>query len=300
MDEHIIAVYCLCDDLLRALQHWQDPQCQMSDAEVMTTAIVAATYFSGNFEKARQYLRAPAYIPKMLSKSRFSRRLHRIRSLLITLFDVMGERWKALNAECVYTLDAFPIAVCDNYRIRRCKIYRSEQYRGYIASKKRFFYGVKVHLLVTRDGQPIEFFLTPGACSDVGCLDCFDFDLPAASIVYADRGYTDYGFEDELQEATGITLQPMRKRNAKRQFPMWIRYLQHHYRKRIETTGSLLERLLPKAIHAVTAVGFELSHSVCARSQHQLSTVATWVNYTSISKKEQNSRTSAPSSRAVC
>jgi hypothetical protein len=30
------------------------------------------------------------------------------------------------------------------------------------------------------------------------------------------------------------------------------------YRKRIETVGSLLERMLPKTIHAVTAEGFEL------------------------------------------
>ena len=44
----------------------------------------------------------------------------------------------------------------------------------------------------------------------------------------------------------------------KRQFPPWIRYLQHVYRKRVETTVSLIERLLPKSIHAITAVGFEL------------------------------------------
>jgi len=258
MDEHIIAIYCLCDDLLRALQHREDPQCEMSDAEVMTTAIVAATDFRGNFEKARQYLHAPAYIPRMLSKSRFNRRLHRIRALFLTLFSALGETWKALDVASTYSVDTFPIPVCDNYRIRRCRIYRGEQYRGYIASKRRFFYGVKVHLLVTQDGQPVEFFLTPGAWSDVGCLDGFAFDLPAGSTVYADRGYTNYGFEDQLHEATGITLMPMRKSNAKRQFPVWMQYLQHYYRKRIETTGSLLERLLPKAIHAVTAIGFEL------------------------------------------
>jgi hypothetical protein len=34
--------------------------------------------------------------------------------------------------------------------------------------------------------------------------------------------------------------------------------LQHDYRKRIETVGSLIERMLPKTIHAVTAKGFEL------------------------------------------
>ncbi len=32
--------------------------------------------------------------------------------------------------------------------------------------------------------------------------------------------------------------------------------------KMIETTGSLIERLLPKSIHAVTTVGFELKVSL--------------------------------------
>jgi len=35
-------------------------------------------------------------------------------------------------------------------------------------------------------------------------------------------------------------------------------YLQASIRKIIETTGSLIERLLPKSIHAVTPKGFEL------------------------------------------
>jgi hypothetical protein len=35
-------------------------------------------------------------------------------------------------------------------------------------------------------------------------------------------------------------------------------YFQASIRKIIETTGSLIERLLPKSIHAVSARGFEL------------------------------------------
>jgi hypothetical protein len=34
--------------------------------------------------------------------------------------------------------------------------------------------------------------------------------------------------------------------------------VQHSYRKRIETVGSLIERIVPNTIHAVTARGFEL------------------------------------------
>ncbi len=55
MDTQIVAVYCLCDDLLKALYHSEDPQCQISDAEVMTTAITAMLYFSGNYEIARRF-----------------------------------------------------------------------------------------------------------------------------------------------------------------------------------------------------------------------------------------------------
>jgi hypothetical protein len=59
MDDSVLAIDCLCDDLLRALHHHEDPQRLMSDAEVMTTAIVAALYFGGNFERARSLLAAP-------------------------------------------------------------------------------------------------------------------------------------------------------------------------------------------------------------------------------------------------
>jgi hypothetical protein len=83
MDDSVLTIYGLCDDLSKALRHQEDPQRQMRDAEVMTTAIVAALYFGGNFERARLLLASPHYIPAMLSKSQFNRRLHALRDLLM-------------------------------------------------------------------------------------------------------------------------------------------------------------------------------------------------------------------------
>jgi hypothetical protein len=60
------------------------------------------------------------------------------------------------------------------------------------------------------------------------------------------------------KEKPGLDLLPLRKKNSKRPVPPWIQYLLACYRKVIETTGSLLEQLLPKHIHAVTPKGFEL------------------------------------------
>lgn len=259
MNDEIIAIYCLCDDILRAMNHRGDPQQEMSDAEVMTTAIVSTMYFCGNYEKARKHLSESQYIPRMLSRSRFNRRLYRVEQMLLLLFEALGQTWKQLNTESVYSIDSFPIPVCDNIRIPRSKIYDGkEEYRGYQASKKRYFYGIKIHLMVTESGEPVEFFLTSGSFADVKSLRIFPFDLPEGSVVYADRAYNDYEVEDLLLEVENIQLSAMRKSKSTRPVAGYVQFLQHHKRKVIETTGSLISQLLPKSIHAVTAKGFEL------------------------------------------
>src|ERR671922_744988 len=177
MDGQITAIYSVCEDVLKTLHHVEDPQCRMGDAEVITTAIVAALYFGGNLERARALLATPTYIPRMLSKSRFNRRLHALEGLVIYLFQVLGEVFKQLNASSVYLIDSFPLPACDNIRIPRSKRYSEERYRGYTASKRRYFYGVKLYLLVT-EGEPVEMLLAPGSTADVSTLPGFDFDLP--------------------------------------------------------------------------------------------------------------------------
>jgi hypothetical protein len=257
MDTRIVAVYCLCDDMLKALNHRDDPQSQMTDAEVMTTAIVAALDYGGNMEKARNMLQVEGYIPKMLSKSRFNRRWHRSADLFLTLFNLLGETWKQLNSNLIYVIDSFPVAVCDNYRIARCRIYQGEDFRGFQSSKKRYFYGLKIHLMITETGQPVEFFLTSGNYSDTSALKLYNFDLPQGAKLTGDKAYNDYVVEDVINEA-GISFIPLRKKNSKRPVPPWVHYLRSSYRKLIETTGSLIEQLLPKHVHAVTSRGFEL------------------------------------------
>jgi hypothetical protein len=224
----------------------------------MTTACIASLFFRGNHESARTMLKQYGYIPHMVSKSRFSRRLHRLKAIFIVLFDLLAQTWKTLNTEAIYVIDSLPIAVCDNIRIRRSKIYTHEEFRGYQASKKRYFYGLKIHLMVTQDGQPVECFLTPGSFGDVDALKYYAYSLPEGSIIYADKAYNDYEIEDLLKEVDHIQLLPMRKKNSKRALSPSISFVQSYHRKRVETAGSLIAQLLPKSIHAVTPQGFEL------------------------------------------
>ena len=171
MDEKIIATFCLCDDLLKAIKHPESafPQ-QLNDAEVMTIALVAASCFQGRHDPARFMLMQHGYIRGRISKSRLNRRLHRLKDTVAIAFDFLAQMWKTLDTDGIYVIDSFPVSVCDNIRIRRAKLYRDETYRGYQASKKRYFYGLKIHLMVTSAGQPVECVLTPGSVSDVRSL----------------------------------------------------------------------------------------------------------------------------------
>jgi hypothetical protein len=258
MEDKILIIYCLTDDILKFIRNRPKSQIIMTDAEVITTAIVAAYFFRGNFESARDFLKSPQYIPYVLSKSQFNWRLHGLTDLIVTLNQLFAELFKQQNNESLYLLDSFPIGVCDNIRISRCKIYpKNEKYRGYIASKRRYFYGVRVHILVTRKGEPVEFFIVPGSTNDVNALRIYQFDLPVGSKLIGDAAFTDY-VEEEILLQAGIELLPVRKKNSKRQFPPFIDFLQHYNRQYVETVGSMIERKLPKSIHAVTPQGFEL------------------------------------------
>ncbi len=78
MLNEIITIYAIIDDLLKAIAHDEDCRRQMSDAEIITTAVCAAMFFDGNHNKACNYMKDHKLIPNMLEKSRFNRRLHSI------------------------------------------------------------------------------------------------------------------------------------------------------------------------------------------------------------------------------
>nr|WP_272876288.1 transposase [Allochromatium tepidum] len=118
-------------------------------------------------------------------------------------------------------------------------------------------YALKIHLMVNARGQPGEFFLTPGSLNDTKALKLYAFDLPEGATITGDKAYDDYRYEDLSAEAHR-RLVPLRRRNSKRAHPPALTYLMSQALHAIETSGSLLERLLPKHIHSVTAAGFEL------------------------------------------
>ena len=78
MDEAIIKLFVACDDILQAMGVIDDPQAQMSNAEVMSFAIIAARLMHGNHRRTRWLCLHLGYFRKVLSPSRICRRLHQL------------------------------------------------------------------------------------------------------------------------------------------------------------------------------------------------------------------------------
>ena len=258
MPEKIITIYCFVDELLRTIGRRDDPQAQLTTAEVMTVALVAAEFFTGNQQAALNFLSSHRYI-KPFSKSRFNRRLHHIPETLWQFaLSVLAQLHQQANRQGLHVVDTFPVPVCRNIRIRRCNIYRGEAFRGYCAAKKEYFFGLKVSLIVTEAGEPVEMLLVAGSTADIRALRSMDLNLPEGSTLFGDSGFLDTDFETALRQEAGVNLVVPRRSNMKQQLDGCLEYVCGVRRKQVETTFSQLTERLARSIHAVTARGFEL------------------------------------------
>ncbi|WP_240665076.1 hypothetical protein [Flavobacterium columnare] len=98
--DKIISIFCLIDDILKGIEHPEDIRRQVSDSEIILTTIVSSTSFYGNHSSAIKFMKQYGFIPKMLDKSRFNRRLHKIGSLLYELFEIISHILKIYAVRC--------------------------------------------------------------------------------------------------------------------------------------------------------------------------------------------------------
>lgn len=256
MLDQITLTYCLCDDLLKAEGHQDHTLCRMTDAEVMTTALTATGFFGGSIERARTYMADHRLVPHVLSKSRLCRRIHQLQDAFGHLFARLGTHFKQTSDEDTYALDSMPVVALENARIPRARLYRDECFRGFQASKGRFFFGLKLHLVVDTHGRPVEAMLTPGSVADVRGLYGLPLDLPEGSTLVGDKAYNDQHAEALLLD-TGVELLPLRRANMRQHEPALRRWIRRQ-RKVVETAFSGIAALMPRSIHAVTSKGFEI------------------------------------------
>lgn len=257
MQNAIISIFCHVDDFLKDLS-WKDHwHCRLALSEVITIALTAARFFSGNLESARAFLHEHGYVPH-ISKSRLNRRLHAIPDFFWH-FIISYLATKHNPDEHHFLIDSFPITVCHPVRSSRRCLFRGKRYLGYNASKRSWFTGLKVHIIASFQGLPKIFMVTPASVHDLTALKkMYLGTLPRGSTMFGDKAYTSQSYEQELLAVRDLLLVAERRSNSKKgQSLMYARYGKK-IRKRVETAFSRMVNWLPRRIHAITEKGFLL------------------------------------------
>jgi hypothetical protein len=253
-----IYMFVFIDDILKSIGHKTDTRAQCQDSEIITTALVAALHFGGNYADAIGFVQETGLMPTMVGESRFNRRWHRLADLTVQLFFQLGQVIMSLDETLTYRVDSFPVKSCHNIRIKRSKLFKGEPYRGYNASKREYFYGIKVFVITNADQKPVEYSLTPGAWAEIEGFRQLPLQLPQSSLLFGDSGFTDYSHEVDIEQGQGIEMKIARKKNSKKQHEPYWNYLINLERKPIESTFSELTALLARKIHATSQKGFLL------------------------------------------
>ncbi|MGK4036087.1 IS982 family transposase [Lactobacillus crispatus] len=99
-----------------------------------------------------------------LSHSRFNRRAR----MLLPLIRCIRQAWnqEVKTAGEFLIIDSFPVPVCQPVRNYRVKIFRGVADIGYKATKKVYYYGFKVHAIVSDDGYLLNYAVTKASVHD--------------------------------------------------------------------------------------------------------------------------------------
>jgi hypothetical protein len=157
------------------------------------------------------------------------------RSFVPLIFYLMSKKG---NCTGISFVDSTPIRVCKNKRIEAHKVFSGVAARG--MSSMGWFYGFKLHLVVSEHGDILSFQLTPGNVDDRKPLS-FLFEGLFGK-VFADKGYISKDlfvefFEKEIQLITGV------RKNMKNRLMPLIDKLLLRKRSIIETINDQLKNI---------------------------------------------------------
>lgn len=257
LSNQVLIIYCFVDDFLQKVRPLPDRKRKFTDAQVITTALVAARRFGGNYVAALNFLSDyERFYP--LDPGVFSMRLKRLKPVICLIFNRLAQTIKSPSLSGQYIAGTLPVAICHNIRAGKSRRLQGNSYWGYRKSKREFHYGFKVQIITTAQGVPVQFDVFCAETGDITAFQSSQISLPENSELYGDKACNDYRQEDLLAECEPIALLPIRKARSKRAGQPRQAFLKARIRQKIENAFPRLTHLFPKRIHATDVEGFLL------------------------------------------
>lgn len=128
----------------------------MSDLEVISLSITAEVLGIGSESLLFSILKTEylSKFPHLIQRTNYNRRRRKLQPYISQVAQRVGQLIDPQPA--LYILDSIPLPICQPFRIPRCKINKNEPEclpsRGYHASHKQYYYGLKLQVMLTDRG----------------------------------------------------------------------------------------------------------------------------------------------------
>lgn len=189
-----------------------------------------------------------------LSHSRFNRRSRQLLQLIYQIRQEMNKKVD-LNGQFLI-IDSFPVPVCQPIRNYRAKIFRGYANIGYKATKKIYFYGFKVHAIVSDDGYILDYVVTKASVHDAReTVELLENTHPSNYYLLGDEGYLGKELHQQLKQMGYELWTPYRKNmtGAKKHNDHQLMAI----RRTIESDFSLLTHYNAENNRARSLTGFQ-------------------------------------------
>lgn len=144
---------------------------------------------------------------RLLERSRFNRRSKQLIWLVQLIRQAMNRQ---LSPDTIVIMDSFPLPLCHPVRNHRARIFEGVADIGYNASKQSWFYGFKVHMLVTLSGYILNYVVTPASVHDIKVVDDL-LEGCQQSVILADLGYLSLELKKNLEQRGYRLWTPLRQ-----------------------------------------------------------------------------------------
>lgn len=206
----LIEIFCAVDDFCKIFDRYLRrrtlhaparplmPSVFMSLSEVMTICIY---YHQSGYKNFKAYYRSLSKkdFPTLLSYSRF---IELKRFAVFPLF-FFHQRLAAGKCTGISFCDSTKLAVCHNKRILSHKTFKSLANRG--KTSVGWFFGFKLHLAISHQGEVIGISVTPGNVDDRDPMVIKHLTHQIQGLLFADKGYMSQKLFEQLLD-NGIKL----------------------------------------------------------------------------------------------
>jgi len=192
---------------------------KFTDEECITAYIFGIAEGKFEVKAVHQFIKDywGGWFPDLPSYQKFSKRINFLAPAFITLFGLLLSQGMIDESHIDHLMDSMPIIVANEQRSGNAKTAESLCDKGYCASKKMYFYGVKLHVLGQKRYQTL-----PGI--RMVCVErASENDITVAKSwlrpvrnmdIYADKIYADKTWSEELALQNVRIFTPVKKKKG--------------------------------------------------------------------------------------